>query len=183
MSVLVGEKHHQDREPENFVAAINIASGEVSTLSSGADFYAYPRISPDGQQLCWIQWQHPNMPWDCTQLWRGTLSPQGLTEAELVACGDNNQAIFQPVWSPDNQLYYVTDKNNWWNIHRADGTAVLSKEAEFATPLWQFGMSTYDFIDANTIGCLWTGEGQWHSWFIDITSGQLREAQSQYSSL
>ena len=181
--IAVGEKHHQDREPENFVAAINIASGEVSTLSSGADFYAYPRISPDGQQLCWIQWQHPNMPWDCTQLWRGTLSPQGLTEAELVAGGDNNQAIFQPVWSPDNQLYYVTDKNNWWNIHRADGTAVLSKEAEFATPLWQFGMSTYDFIDANTIGCLWTGEGQWHSGFIDITSGQLREAQSQYSSL
>ena len=111
--IAVGEKHHQDREPENFVAAINIASGEVSTLSSGADFYAYPRISPDGQQLCWIQWQHPNMPWDCTQLWRGTLSPQGLTDAELVAGGDNNQAIFQPVWSPDNQLYYVTDKNNW----------------------------------------------------------------------
>ena len=181
--IAVGEKHHPDREPENFIAAIGISSGEVSLLVSGADFYAYPRISPDGQQLCWVQWQHPNMPWECTQLWHGNLTPKGLADPELVAGGNNNQAIFQPAWSPDNQLYYVTDKDNWWNIHRADGTAVLSKAAEFATPLWQFGMSTYDFIDAQTIGCLWTDQGQWHSGFIDIASGKLTQAQSQYSSL
>ena len=186
--IAVGEKHHKDREPENFVAAISIASGDVNTLVSGADFYAYPRISPDGQQLCWIQWQHPNMPWESTQLWRAQLTEHGLADSTLVAGGDGaeadqQQAIFQPSWSPDNQLYYVSDKNNWWNIHRADGTPVLAKEAEFATPLWQFGMSTYDFIDAHTLGCLWTDQGQWHSGFIDIASGKLSEAQSQYSSL
>lgn len=181
--IAVGEQHHKDREPENFIAAIDIDSGEVSQLVSGADFYAYPRISPDGQQLCWIQWQHPNMPWDSTQLWQAQLSAQGLSEAVLVAGEDNDQAIFQPSWSPDNQLYYVTDKNNWWNIHGADGTAVLSKAAEFATPLWQFGMSTYDFLDANTLGCLWTEQGLWYSGFIDIASGTLTQTQSQYSSL
>jgi dipeptidyl aminopeptidase/acylaminoacyl peptidase len=181
--IAVGEQHYKDREPENFIAAIDIDSGEVSPLVSGADFYAYPRISPDGKQLCWIQWQHPNMPWDSTQLWQAQLSAQGLSDAVLVAGEDNDQAIFQPSWSPDNQLYYVTDKNNWWNIHRADGTAVLSKAAEFATPLWQFGMSTYDFVDAHTLGCLWTEQGLWHSGLIDIASGQLTEAKSQYSSL
>jgi dipeptidyl aminopeptidase/acylaminoacyl peptidase len=77
----------------------------------------------------------------------------------------------------------VSDKNNWWNIYRADGQIVLSKEAEFATPLWQFGMSTYDFIDANTIGCLWTEQGLWYSGFIDIATGTLTSTESQYSSL
>jgi len=181
--IAVGEQHHKDREPENFIAAIDIDSGKVSPLVNGADFYAYPRISPDGKQLSWIQWQHPNMPWDSTQLWQAQLSNQGLSDTVLVAGENNDQAIFQPSWSPDNQLYYVTDKNNWWNIHRADGTAVLSKAAEFATPLWQFGMSTYDFVDANTLGCLWTEQGLWHSGFIDIASGTLTQTQSQYSSL
>ena len=181
--IAVGEQHHDDREPENFIAAINIATGAVSTLKSGADFYAYPRISPDNQQLCWIEWQHPNMPWDSTQLWCAQLTVDGLSDLALTAGGDNNQAIFQPSWSPDNQLHYVSDKNNWWNIYTANGEPVLSKDAEFATPLWQFGMSTYDFIDANTIGCLWTDQGLWHSGFIDIATGQLSNTESQYSSL
>ena len=181
--IAVAEKHQDDREPENFIVAIKIASGEVNTLVSGADFYAYPRISPDGQQLCWIEWRHPNMPWDSTQLCCARLTANGLSDFTVIAGGDNNQAIFQPSWSPDNQLYYVTDKNNWWNICRANGEPVLSKEAEFATPLWQFGMSTYDFIDANTIGCLWTEQGLWHSGFINIASGQLSPAENQYSSL
>jgi len=181
--IAVGEQHHDDREPENFIAAINIATGAVSTLKSGADFYAYPRISPDNQQLCWIEWQHPNMPWDSTQLWCAQLTVDGLSDLALTAGGDNNQAIFQPSWSPDNQLHYVSDKDNWWNIYTANGEPVLSKDAEFATPLWQFGMSTYDFIDANTIGCLWTDQGLWHSGFIDIATGQLSNTESQYSSL
>ena len=108
--IAVGEQHHDDREPENFIAAINIATGAVSTLKSGADFYAYPRISPDNQQLCWIEWQHPNMPWDSTQLWCAQLTVDGLSDLALIAGGDNNQAIFQPSFSPDNQLHYVSDK-------------------------------------------------------------------------
>ena len=181
--IAVGEKHHDDHEPENFIAAINIATGDISILASGADFYAYPRISPDGQQLCWIQWQHPNMPWDSTQLWCGKLTAADLNDKKIVAGADNNEAIFQPSWAPDNQLYYVSDKNNWWNICRANGEPVLSKDAEFATPLWQFGMRTYDFIDSNTIGCLWTQQGLWHSGFINIATGELSATESQYSSL
>ena len=181
--IAVAEKHQEDREPDNFIAAINIATGAVSTLTSGADFYAYPRISPDSQQLCWIEWQHPNMPWDSTQLWCAQLTADGLSSPVLTAGGNNNQAIFQPSWSPDNQLFYVSDKDNWWNICAVNGDPVLSKEAEFAMPLWQFGMSTYGFIDANTIGCLWTDQGLWHSGFIDITSSQLSVVDSQYSNL
>ena len=127
------------------------------------------------------------MPWDCTQLWQATINGDGsLIDKTLVAGASNNESIFQPQWSPDNQLYFVSDRNNWWNIYRAESdgcTPVLEIEAEFATPLWQFGMSTYDFVNAQTIGCLWTDKGVWHSGFIDISSGQLSKVDCPYSSI
>jgi len=184
--IAVCEVHHQEREPENTLVSIAIADGSLSTLASGADFYAYPRISPDSKQLCWIEWQHPNMPWDSTQLWQANLTDNGLTNKTLVAGADNDEAIFQPQWSPDNQLYFVSDKNNWWNIYRIKNDAVvtvLEMEAEFATPLWQFGMCTYDFIDANNIACIWTAKGVWNSGFIHIASGKLSQIDCHYSSM
>ena len=181
------------QEPENYLVTISLSASlnsdnpSVIKLQGGADFYAYPRISPDQTTLCWIQWQHPNMPWDCTQLWQATINADcSLSDTNLVAGENNHESIFQPQWSPDNQLYFVSDRNNWWNIYRAENgrcTPVLEIEAEFATPLWQFGMSTYDFIDAKTIGCLWTDKGIWHSGFIDIPSGQLNKVDCQYSSM
>ena len=184
--IAVCETHHDNREPENTLVSIVLADGSLSTLVSGADFYAFPRISPDSKQLCWIEWQHPNMPWDSTQLWLANFSDGGLSDKMLVAGADNNEAIFQPQWSPDNQLYFVSDKNNWWNIYRIENGSrqpVLEMEAEFATPLWQFGMTSYDFIDADTIACVYTKNGIWHSGFIDIQSGQLNTIESQYSSM
>lgn len=186
--IAVCEESSDQREPENYLAAISLNSEHpiVEKLVSGADFYAYPRLSPDQNKLCWIEWNHPNMPWDATQLWQATIANGELTEKTLVAGADNSSAIFQPHWSPDSTLYYVSDKNNWWNIYWLEnGTAipVLEMEAEFATPLWQLGMTTFDFIDANTIACVWTDSGLWHSGFINITTGALTIADHQYSSL
>jgi dipeptidyl aminopeptidase/acylaminoacyl peptidase len=149
-------------------------------LASGADFYAYPRISPNGKKLCWIEWNHPDMPWDSTQLYCAD-NHNNLSNQYLVAGADNNEAIFQPQWSPDNQLYYVSDRNNWWNIYSAERGIVLDMPAEFATPLWQFGMSTYDFIDANTIGCLWTQEGIWQCGILHIATGSLDTIDTDFS--
>jgi dipeptidyl aminopeptidase/acylaminoacyl peptidase len=184
--IAVCETHHSHREPENSLVSIAIEGGNLTTLVSGADFYAYPRISPNSKQLCWIEWRHPNMPWDNTQLWSADFIDGALSNSALVAGADNSEAIFQPQWSPDNQLYFVSDKNNWWNIYRSENgasQAVVEMEAEFATPLWQFGMCTYDFIDASTIACIWTAKGIWQSGFIHIPSGQLNRIDCQYSSM
>jgi dipeptidyl aminopeptidase/acylaminoacyl peptidase len=186
--IAVCEEHNDDQEPENYLAsiALNNQTPAIEKLVSGADFYAYPRISPDQSQLCWIEWQHPNMPWDATQLWQATISNGNLIEKKRVAGGDNNQAIFQPHWSPNNTLYYVSDIANWWNIYRLEngiGAPVLRMDAEFATPLWQLGMTTFDFIDANTIACIWTVSGIWHSGFIDVATGVLTTVQTPYSSM
>ena len=186
--IAVCEEHNDDQEPENYLAsiALNNQTPAIEKLVSGADFYAYPRISPDQSQLCWIEWQHPNMPWDATQLWQATISNGNLIDKKRVAGGDNNQAIFQPHWSPNNTLYYVSDITNWWNIYRFEngiGAPVLRMDAEFATPLWQLGMTTFDFIDANTIACIWTVSGIWHSGFIDVATGVLTTVKTPYSSM
>ena len=172
-------------EAENYLVAISLKGGQkgIKKLVTGADFYAYPSISPNAKKLCWIQWNHPHMPWDCTQLWQASISAEGLDDLELVAGGEDNEAIFQPRWSPDNQLFYVSDKQNWWNIYNSNREVVVDVTAEFATPLWQFGMSTYDFIDSNIIGCLWTQHGNWHAGFINIRDGEISEIDCEYTSM
>ncbi|MGB1382320.1 MAG: S9 family peptidase [Porticoccaceae bacterium] len=183
--IAVCEQHNETTEPENYLVGISLTAGnkQLTPLARGADFYAYPRISPDGKSLCWIEWNHPNMPWDSTQLWQADIHNHCLENKRLIAGGDGLEAIFQPQWSPDNRLYYVSDRNNWWNIYSADHGVIVDMPAEFATPLWQFGMSTYDFIDANTIGCLWTQQGVWYCGFVDIAKGSLKPVASNYKSM
>ena len=186
--IAVCEEHQEQQEAENYLVtiALNDDRASIKKLQSGADFYAYPRLSPDQTRLCWIQWSHPNMPWDSSELCLANLSQTGISKPRVIAGSQGDEAIFQPHWSPDNYLYFVSDKTNWWNIYRFDGSKnmpVLALDGEFATPLWQLGMATYDFIDTNTIACLWTDKGLWHSGFIDIATAQLSPIISPYSSM
>src|SRR4029434_6698673 len=108
-------------------------------LVSGNDFYASPRLSPDGSRLAWLTWSHPNMPWDGTELWVGKLSEDGVvTEKEKIA-GGNDESIFQPEWSPDGILYFISDRTGWWNLYRWRENQVeplCTMEAEFGQPQW-----------------------------------------------
>jgi dipeptidyl aminopeptidase/acylaminoacyl peptidase len=185
--IMVCEEHRQQGEPENYLASLVIdGSDQVPTrLVDGADFYAYPRLSADQKTLCWIQWNHPQMPWDATQLWIANNQQLALTEHRLIAGQDCNEAIFQPQWSPDNQLYFVSDRNNWWNIYRfneAGDESIYALDAEFATPLWQLGMSTYCFISESTIGCVWSQNGLWHSGLYDLNTKSMASVISEHST-
>src|SRR5437870_10305930 len=91
---------------------------EGRILVSGNDFYSTPRLSPDGSKLAWLTWNHPNMPWDGTDLWIADVKPGGsLGRAEKIA-GGLDESIYQPEWSPDGELYFSSDKTGWWNLHR-----------------------------------------------------------------
>lgn len=185
--IMVCEQHRQQGEPENYLASLMIDGSDQipRRLVDGADFYAYPRLSADQKTLCWIQWNHPQMPWDATQLWTADNQQPVLTEQKLIAGQDGNEAIFQPQWSPDNQLYFVSDRNNWWNIYRADDAgdeSIYSIDAEFATPLWQLGMSTYCFISESVIGCVWSQNGLWKSGFYDLSAKCMTRVNCDYSS-
>jgi dipeptidyl aminopeptidase/acylaminoacyl peptidase len=140
-------------EPVTTLVAIG-ADGSIDTLAAGADFYAAPRLSPDGRQLAWLSWSHPNMPWDGCTLTLADLDGQGMVNASAEIAGGVEEALFQPAWSPDGRLHFVSDRTGWWNLYRwADGAVVpvAPMPVEFGLPQWVFGMRTYGFLPGGRI--------------------------------
>ena len=144
---------------ENFLAAIDLATGAVEKIASGHDFYASPALSHDGKKLAFLTWDHPNMPWDGTDLWVADYDAGKISNIQHVA-GSKTESIFQPQWSPTGELYFASDKTGWWNIYK-NNEPVCSMEADFGLPQWVFGMSTYGFV-GNEILSTYQKVGQTH---------------------
>src|SRR5205823_14737515 len=119
----VREDHREaGREAVNTLASVPAdGAGEQRVLVSGSDFYAFPRLSPDGSRLAWISWNHPNLPWDGTDLWVAALAADGSLETPRHVAGGSEESIFQPDWSPDGTLHFVSDRTGWWNLYRFRG--------------------------------------------------------------
>ncbi len=174
-------------EPLNTIVSISLDSpsqGEV--LVHGNDFYASPRVSPDGQYLAWLTWNHPNMPWDGTELWIGQIHPDGNILHKVCVAGSGGQeSIFQPQWWVDNTLFFISDRTDWWNLYRwradMEVEPVLEMEAEFVHPQWVFKMSTYGFLSSHRIACAYTRHGIWHLGIIDLTTKRLVPIRSPYT--
>ncbi len=185
--ICIREDHSGDGEPANAVVAVDLAGREdPSILASGNDFYASPRLSPDGARLAWLTWNHPNMPWNGTELWVGELASDGSIGQRAQVAGSTEESIFHPQWSPDGVLYFVSDRTNWWNLYRqADGVVepLTEMEAEFGQPQWVFAMSTYDFISADRIVCGYTKDGAWHLATLDVDTRELSPVEVPYTSL
>ncbi|MHC4717710.1 MAG: TolB-like translocation protein, partial [Planctomycetota bacterium] len=155
--VCVREDHTHGGEPINAIVAIDLTTGGTgAVLAGGNDFYASPRISPDGTALAWLTWRHPTMPWDAAELFVAGMLPDGSLGSPVHVAGASDESIVQPEWSPDGTLHFVSDRSNWWNLYRLrDGhvEAVAAMEAEFAGPQWRFRPSTYAFDGAGGIVC------------------------------
>lgn len=188
--LLCVREDHTDAGREAINTLVGIAlegddsGGEV--LVSGNDFYASPRLSPDGSRLAWITWNHPNMPWDGTELWVVELKDDGsIGKVEQVA-GGPDESIFQPEWSPDGVLYFVSDRTGWWNLYRWRGGQVeplCQMEAEFGRPQWIFGMSTYAFESANRIICTYNEQGNWRLASLDTDTRKLERIETPYAEM
>ena len=182
----VREDHTVDGEAVNTLVKVAAAGDEGGgqVIVSGNDFYSSPRLSPDGSQLAWLSWNHPNMPWDGTQLWVGELDESGSITTSKKVAGGSDESIFQPEWSPDGTLYFISDRTNWWNLYReVDGTieAVYPMEAEFGLPQWVFGMSTYAFESYKQIICTYTQRGISFLARLDTETLELEEIETQYT--
>ena len=183
--ICVREDHSGEGEPRNEIVAVSLASGAVSVLASGADFYSSPRISPGGATLAWVEWNHPHMPWDATAL-RVARLEGNLGDAVAVAGGEG-ESVIQPEWSPDGALYFLSDRNGFWNLfrHTAVGgvESVVEAEAELGYPPWVFGWSTYAFASADVAYCAYHTPDGWNLGRIDLRAGRLEPIESPYRSL
>ncbi len=168
--ISVREDHTGAGEAVNTIVAIGDAE---LVLATGADFYSDPIISPDGATLAWLQWHHPNLPWDGTELCCAPFNADGTLGEIVIVAGGAAESIFQPEWSPDGALYFVSDRSGWWNLYRADAGAIDSVHAmaaEFGKPQWTFSMVTYAFVDAGRIAATYTEDGRWRLALIDTAA-------------
>jgi dipeptidyl aminopeptidase/acylaminoacyl peptidase len=161
-------------------------SAEPRAIASGHDFYAAPRVSPDGTRLAWLCWDNPQMPWDGTELWVAEIDDSGTLRNEKRVAGGPAESIFQPEWSPQGTLHFVSDRTNWWNLYRVADDRVeplAPMEAEFGGPLWVFGLSRYAFLPDRHIACIYSQDGIDHLGIIDPDSGRVAPIQCDYTAL
>ena len=149
---------HSDKtnEPQNLLIAVATnGSGDSIEIATGADFYGSPVLSPNGKQLAWVQWNHPNMPWDDTTLMLADIIVTA-TAVDLENCrsiaGGKDEAIVQPSWSPSGKLHYLSDRSDLWHLYKeGDEQAVLAPEGEIGYPPWVHGLSRYDFLEDGSV--------------------------------
>ncbi|CAH9148779.1 unnamed protein product [Cuscuta epithymum] len=159
---------------------------EPKELVGGNDFYAFPRVDPGGGRIAWIEWGHPNMPWDRSQLWVGYISDNGDVGKRIcVAGGDVNiiESPTEPKWSSQGELYFVTDRNNgFWNLYKwVESTnevlPMYTIDAEFTRPLWNFGVQSYEVLQNHDqkaiIACSYRQNGRSHLGIVDAIQGKL----------
>jgi dipeptidyl aminopeptidase/acylaminoacyl peptidase len=185
--VAVREDHNAaEGEPVNELVGIGLEDGEERVLASGKDFYSSPRLSPDGRRLAWLAWNHPNMPWDGTELWSCELDGEGSPEGAERVAGGPKESVFQPEWSPDGTLHFVSDRTGWWNLYRfREGNVepLVEMEAEFGEPQWVFGMSTYAFTSPARIVCSYKERGSSRLALLDPGTGRLEGIETPYSDI
>ena len=131
-----------DHEPANTIAAVSFDGSREEVLVSGADFYSDPVISPDGRHFAWLEWRHPNMPWDGTELWVAQMNADGSLGDRRKVAGGRAESIFQPEWSPDVRLHFVSDRNGYWNLYRDGELSQLTSDHTFVQSLIDDGRIT-----------------------------------------
>lgn len=186
--IAVQEDHRREGvEATNRLVAITLAGGAPpSTLAEGFDFYAAPRLSPDGRHLAWLCWNHPGMPWDGCELWCATLDEGGEPVGAQRIAGGPGESLLQPSWSPQGVLHVVSDRSGWWNLYRVEGQALrplCTREAEFGRPMWQFGAATFGFEESGSIVATWLEDGVSRLARLDPASGLLQPIATPYTDI
>lgn len=155
---------HLERQVVNSLVSISSDDGHISVLAQGQDFYASPRLNNMADRLCWQSWNHPDMPWDANQLWVADIDTDGQVNDPKAVIDDRNTSVFQPLWSPTGQLYFIADSTGWWHLYRLTASGSIQQltfgEKEFGLPQWVFAQTSYAFLNAQQILCRYQSEGR-----------------------
>ena len=183
--VAVRESHAAEGHPVNTICAISF-DGTETVLAEGSDFYAAPRLSPDGSQLAWLSWNHPRMPWQGTELWLADINADGAPANQRRVAGGPEESICQPEWSPGGVLHFVSDRSGWWNLYCLRGATpqpLCERAAEFGAPHWTFGGAMYGFRSEQEIVCTYIENGVSRLALLSTTSGKLQLVPNPYEEI
>jgi dipeptidyl aminopeptidase/acylaminoacyl peptidase len=178
----VQEDHTGAGEVVNAIVAINLDQPGISpgrVLAGGHDFFCSARLSPDGNRMVWLAWDHPNMPWNGTTLNLADIGADGAPAGVRVIAGGAAESVFQPEWSSDgDEIIFVSDRTGWWNLYAFEVATATTRplvpmQAEFGAPQWNLGMSMYAFAGARRIVCAYTNAGLGRLAVLDLTTGSL----------
>ncbi len=162
-------------EPVTTLVRVDLTTDDpAEVVASGHDFYAAPRLSPDGDRLAWLTWDHPRMPWDGTELHVADVAADGSLDDARVVMGGPEESVFQPEWRADGTLHAVSDRTGWWNLYRREGgewVPYREEAAEYGVPQWVFGLSTYAFLDDGRVAALVTRDGEESLELLDADDG------------
>jgi dipeptidyl aminopeptidase/acylaminoacyl peptidase len=202
-TVLCVREVHGEGEPENQVVALPVdGAAAPRVIAAGRDFYSFPRFAPDGETICWTCWDHPNMPWDGTELW---VAPLADPKAARLVAGGPRESIFAPRWDGDGRLHFVSDRDGFWNLYRVAGDLAVGKvvagepgnaagdpgippaldqltaeTADLGHPQWLFGGATYAFLDGGDIALVRTEAGAER--LALLSGGEVRDLGLPYTA-
>ena len=190
----VREDHHEDgkaspKDVVNEIVKINLSDGTTSVIATGNDFYSNPRLSSDRTQLSYVTWNHPNMPWDATELrvvdLSSTESSAKTSDHTLIAGQDGDTSILQPIWDPsnNNDLYYISDESGYYNIYKHsnsnDGKTenVLPMEYDFggSAPGWALGQQGFDIQKDGKLSATYKKDGKSVLLILDLETKSVAE--------
>ncbi|CAL5051810.1 unnamed protein product [Urochloa decumbens] len=198
--VTIMEDHrHNSSNPVTTIAVVRISDQDVeepTTLVSGNDFYAFPRVDPTKKRMAWIEWSNPNMSWDKSQLWVGYFNDKGDVQKRICVAGGDPTLVespTEPKWSSKGELFFITDRRSgFWNIYKWDEqsnvvTTLYSLDAEFSKPMWIFGVSSYDFLrkddSSHKIICCYRQNGKSYVGLLDHDSDTFLKIDIPFSSV
>ncbi|HEX2064751.1 MAG TPA: hypothetical protein VHE80_10065, partial [Acidimicrobiales bacterium] len=184
--VCVRERHLGEDVANDLVAVPTSTDGEPAVVAEGHDFFAAPRLSPDGRRLAWLCWDHPRMPWDGTELWVAEVAADLTPRDARRVAGGEEESVSQPRWSPHGDLHWVSDRTGWWNLYRDDGgqaRAVIPMEAELSGPDWVFGQSTYAFLEDGRLVATWARGGFQRLGVLDPGAAEVHPLDVPYTTV
>lgn len=185
--ICIRENHEiESGQPINEVVAVPLDGSPITVLVSGSDFYAAPRLNPSGTHLAWLSWNHPNMPWDHTELSTAAFDASGnLGESKCVA-GETEESVIQPVWADNDGLLFISDRDEWWNLYSYRGgetTALHPMEAEFGKPQWGFRTDTYGLASYNRLITMYGTNGNWKLAGLDAKTRSMVDYRLPYTTM
>lgn len=173
-TICVRERHESDEVLNELVKIALDGSQTIEIVAEGYDFYSNPRISPDGKRLSWLCWNHPNMPWDETEVWTADITNGQIKNPKAVV-KQGKLSAYQPDWTQQNELLYAADYDGWWHLYQEGVSDVLHEpeHIEFALPQWVFGCRVWQQLDEKTILAIGTQEGNQALYLIDLDTKRI----------